>query len=246
MQTLIYKIPNTTTLKLGVFTNQIPVFFETTFRIAHSMCILALYQWLSGITFGILLAIPIPQIHGTVNIGKGGTFGTFVLRRPATIGLFHPLVALLEVRSHTGFVAQRPDNDRRMIKVSIYIVLVAFDMCFEIERKIARRFGSPPHSVRLDIRFGYHVQTILIAQIIPARIVGIMRSTNSIDIELFQYFDILQHAVVSNVVGSIGIHLMTVHTFYQHRLAIDQQLSVLDFYFTKAHFLWNIFYRFIL
>ena len=71
-----------------------------------------------------------------------------------------------------------------------------------------------------------------------------MTSTDSIDIKTLQDFDILYHTLHTNNIAAIRIQLMAVNTLYQNRLTVDQQLLVLDFHFTEAHFLSDGFYLF--
>ena len=49
------------------------------------------------------------------------------------------------------------------------------------------------HTVTLEIRLGSQVNTILVAEVIPARIIGIVTGTYSIDVELLHDLDVLNH-----------------------------------------------------
>ena len=103
---LVNKVPNKPTLEFRIFTYQVPIFFESTHRIAHSMGIFALYKRFSGITLGIVLTRAVPQIHWAENIGIIIMAGLFILHGACRIFRFYPTVASLKVRAGTGFVAQ--------------------------------------------------------------------------------------------------------------------------------------------
>ena len=103
---LVNKVPNEPTLEFRIFTYQVPIFFESTHRIAHSMGIFALYKRFSGITLGIVLTHAVPQIHWAENIGIIIMAGLFILHGACRIFRFYPTVASLKVRAGTGFVAQ--------------------------------------------------------------------------------------------------------------------------------------------
>ena len=135
---LVNKVPDESTLKFGIFAYQVPIFFESTHRITHSMRIFTLYKRFSGITLGIILASAIPQIHRAENIGIIIMTGLFILHGARCIFRFYPTIASFEIRTGTGFVTQRPDNDRRMIVTTLHITLVAFQMCFG-KRRVFRK-----------------------------------------------------------------------------------------------------------
>ena len=103
---LVNKVPDESTLKFGIFAYQVPIFFESTHRITHSMRIFTLYKRLSSITLGIILTRTVPQIHRAENIGIIIMTGLFILHGACRIFRFYPTVASLKVRAGTGFVAQ--------------------------------------------------------------------------------------------------------------------------------------------
>ena len=64
-----------------------------------------------------------------------------------------------------------------------------------------------------------------------------MARSNGIDIELFHDFNVLNHALEGHHIATIGIHLMPVSTLDEHRLTINQQLTVFDFHLAESYFL---------
>ncbi len=68
---LVDKVPDESALKRGIFSNKIPVLFESTLGVAHCVCVLTLYEWLwHGIFFGIFLHALVVVIHRAENIGE--------------------------------------------------------------------------------------------------------------------------------------------------------------------------------
>ena len=78
----------------------------------------------------------------------------------------------------------------------------------------------------------------MVAQVIPARIVGIMACSDSIDIQAFHDFYILNHAFGSQYITAIRVHFMPVGTFNQYGFAVNKELGILNFNLTEAYFLW--------
>ena len=89
----------------------------------------------------------------------------------------------------------------------------------------------------LLIGLGNNIQSVFIAQLIPPRIIGIMARSNGIDVELLHDFNVLNHALKGHNIAAIGIHLVSIGTFDEHRLAINQQLPVFDFHLAEPYFL---------
>ena len=89
----------------------------------------------------------------------------------------------------------------------------------------------------LLVRLGAEVDAILVTEVIPQRIIRIVTGAHGIDIETLHQLNILKHTLTGYDIAAIGIHLMTVGTFYIYSLAVDQQLRVLDLHLTEAHLL---------
>ena len=61
-----------------------------------------------------------------------------------------------------------------------------------------------------------------------------MAGTNGVDIELFHKADVLNHALTRNHVGAIGVHLVAVCALDEYRLAVNEELRVLDFHLAES------------
>ena len=233
-QSLIHKIPDKTTLVFGILANQIPILLESTHGVPHGMGILALNQRLLGITLAVVFRTFVIAVHRAINIGKPILTGLFVLNRTALILFFDPGVAVLEIGAVTGLIAQRPSNDGGMVVPSLHIALVALQVCQGKGWIFGKRLVAIPHPMRFHIGLSYHIQAILVAQVVPIVVVGIVASAHSIDVQLFHPLHILLHAVTRNHIPPIGIHLVAVGAFNQHRLAIHQELSIFNLHLAET------------
>ena len=99
-------------------------------------------------------------------------------------------------------------------------------------------------TVTFYVSLAHYVKSVFIAQLIPFRIVGIMRSTHGIDGELLHHLHISRHIFYGKCSAMHGIVFLTVNTLKGKRYAINQNLSVLHFYYTKSERLSHTFLYF--
>ena len=124
-----------------------------------------------------------------------------------------------------------------MIEVDGYVVLVALE---DLETKVlflSLRVALVAKAVAFLVGLGGDIETIFVAEVIPARIVGIVAGTHCIDVQAFHDLNILDHAVERDDISAVGIHFVAVSTFDEHGLSVDEELTVLDFYLAESHFL---------
>src|SRR5699024_2426171 len=88
---------------------------------------------------------------------------------------------------------------------------------------------------RLKISFINKVNTIFITKFIPQRLLGIMRSTYSIYIQLLHKLKITHHYLACYYLACVGIKFMQVYTFKENFLSVYKQLTVCNFYFTETN-----------
>ena len=155
----------------------------------------------------------------------------FILYRTAAISLFDPVVTSHKVRSVTGFISQRPENNRRMIFKSLHHPLISFAI---------------PHSMRFDIGFTHDIQPIFVTKVIPFGIVRIMTRPHGIQIILLHHPYILDHSLPGYLISGQRIQFMAVGSFKQDRLPIDPYLPqfFLQFDFPESDPLRNNFQHF--
>ena len=128
-----------------------------------------------------------------------------------------------------------------MVESTLHVALVAFHVCLGIRRVPGQCSLAVTHAVRFDIGLGHYIDTILVAQVIPKVVVGIMAGTHGIQVELLHQLDVLQHALARYHIAAIRIHFVTVGTLEEYRLPVNQNLGILQFYFAETHFHGNHF-----
>ena len=89
------------------------------------------------------------------------------------------------------------------------------------------------HAVRLDVRFRIHVETQAVAQLVEEPRKRIVTCADGVDIVAFHQGKILEHQLPGDVVSCVLVMLVHVHTLELHRLAVDEQDSVLRPVFSR-------------
>ena len=132
--TLVYEVPDITTLILRILADQIPILLESTHRVTHGVGILTLDVWLGTIALAVAFALFVTYVHRTVDISLAVISATLILHRAGLVVSLDPIVSLFKVDAITTLVTQTPYDDGRMIDERFDITLVALDMRYDILR----------------------------------------------------------------------------------------------------------------
>mmetsp|Transcript_50598 Transcript_50598/g.134686 ORF Transcript_50598/g.134686 Transcript_50598/m.134686 type:complete len:414 (+) Transcript_50598:462-1703(+) len=159
----------------------------------------------------------------------------FVLHGSGGITMFQPHIRLMVIHSVPCLVAQRPHDDARMVLVAFAHPGDPRHVCGAPRPVVPQRRRAIPHTVTLDIGLVNHVQAMLITQIVPQRIVGIVGATNSIEVKLFHESDVLQHRLSIDDVSVVAVMLVTIDTLEGDLLAIDEEPSLSNLHRSETH-----------
>ena len=237
VQRLVHEIPDESALIFRFAADQLPVLPESAHRVAHGVGVFALDQRFGGILGEVFLTPLVVPVHRADNVrvaAAGRIDGPFVVNRPRGVVSLDPVVAGVEVRPVARFVAQRPDDDRRMVDAALHVAFVALQMRLGVERILGQRLFAVTHAVRLDIGLGHDVESVLVAERVPAGVVGVVARAHGVDVVLLHDADVLQHAPLGDVIAVVGVHLMPVGALDQHRPAVDEQLPALDLHVAES------------
>ena len=205
------------------------------------MAILALNERLVSLGIaGIRLAISVVAIHRAINISIRSMSGLLKLDWALTVNGVNPLLGLGEVLTIARLVAKAPHDDAGMIVVGKYVVLVALHDGLGKERSCRGSIVAITKSVTLLIGFCTHVYSILIAEVIPLWVVGIVGCAHGVDIELLHAHNVLNHTLTTHHIAAIGVELVAVHTLDEYRLTVDEQLAVAYLHTSETYFLHHI------
>ena len=119
-------------------------------------------------------------------------------------------------------------------------MLVALHDGLGKERSCRGSIVAITKSVTLLIGFCTHVYSILIAEVIPLWVVGIVGCAHGVDIELLHAPNILNHTLTTHHIAAIGVELVAVHALDEYRLTVDEQLAVAYLHTSETYFLHHI------
>ncbi|CSA92491.1 Uncharacterised protein [Vibrio cholerae] len=164
-----------------------------------------------------------PRIHRANNIGRRRiSAAPFVLHRTRWVALFRPLIHGVMIGTNPRFIAERPNDHTRVV----FIALHHANHALQIGIHPLWIIGKSAHrklAVGFEIGLIHHIQTVLITQFVPTRMIGVMGGTHRIEIMLFHQFNIAAHACFIHHMPQFGMMFMTVHPADQQGLTIELQ-----------------------
>ncbi len=233
---LVNEVPDKSALKVGIFSEKVPVLLEASFGVAHCVGVLALNHRFGHIgTFAVFLHLLVADVHGAVDVGVVGIAAAFVLNRAAGVFGFHPFICVHKVGTVAALVAERPEYYARVVEVALHIALVAFKVCLSEQRHFGECAFAVAHAVGFEVGFRNHIYAVFVAEVVPQVVVRIVACAHCVDVELLHQFDVLHHAFGRNNIAAVGVKLVAVGAFEQHRFAVYQNLRAFQLYFAESH-----------
>ena len=87
----------------------------------------------------------------------------------------------------------------------------------------------------LTVSLIHHVHAYGVAQLVPARTVGVVGQPHGIDVSLLHQAQVLQHQLLRHYTSLVWVMLMTVHATNFDRCSVDEQLTTTDIDLTEAY-----------
>ena len=244
-KTLVDEVPNVATLIVGGAANQIPVFLEATTRVTHGVGVLTLNEWACIAFLAISLAMSIIGIHWAVNVCLAPTACLLILTWARGVVSLHKVIGILKVLAVASFVAERPDNDGRMILQYIYIMALTLNVHIVETCILRKRLFAIAHSVTLNVGLSCDVNAILVTEFVPTWIVRIVAGAHSIYVELLHHLNVLNHTFHTHHITAVWVKFVAVNTLDEDGLSVDEQLLVLDFHLAETDALWDALKKFV-
>ena len=82
-----------------------------------------------------------------------------------------------------------------MVAEGYDVTLVALEMHLLEVGTLGQRMFAVTHAVTLEVGLGSKVDAVLVAEVVPARVVRIVAGAYGVNVELLHDFDVLNHAV---------------------------------------------------
>ncbi|OQC24439.1 MAG: hypothetical protein BWX70_02625 [Verrucomicrobia bacterium ADurb.Bin070] len=232
-QRLVREVPDEAALQVGMGADRAPVVGQVARRVAHRVRVFAEDERDGRVAAAtVCLNVTHAGVHGVDQIARPVTL---VLDHAARIARFDPAVGVTEeIGVHVVLVAERPEEDRGMVLVALNHAGLAVHRGFA-ETGVADRVARVAEAMCLEVGLVHHVNPVLIAQVIPARVVGIVAGAYGVDVVALHQQDVFHHAAVRHGIAAVGVHLVAVDAADQDRLAVQQDLAAARFDLAEAH-----------
>ena len=200
------------------------------------MGILTLDKGLGGVA-GIGFGVGIVVVHRTEDVGMRTVLRLLVLHRTGCIPTTHPRTRLLEINAIARLVAERPNNDGRVVLIQLYIGAVAVENSGLVVGVLGNSFCTIAHAMRFDIGFCHDIQPIAVAETIPIGVIRVVAGTHGIEIKVFHQTDVLLHTLAGHNIARQRVEFVAIDTLNKNRLSVEEQLRTYDLHMTEADIL---------
>ncbi len=85
-----------------------------------------------------------------------------------------------------------------------------------------------------EVGFCKDVKTVLVADLVESRIVGVVRGADGVDVVTLHQDDVLKHGVGGEGASEVAVEFMAVHAAEHDDFAVDEEVSVFEFDFTET------------
>ena len=247
VNSMVAPFPDEPALKTVPVTEGVEIFFQAAVAVAHGVRILAADQRTVVLR---LRARPVDdginlRIHrgddvrnAAVQVRRpvaavGRIDRAFAVERTRRIGFTDPAGERGVIGAVAGFVAERPDDDRRVVAVARHQVDDAVEVGFAPARVGAHVVEE---GVVFNVRFIENVETELVAEVVEFRSIGIVARADGVDVELLHENQVTAHRFDREGASRARIVLVAVHPLDQNRLAVDQQFAAADLHAAESDF----------
>ena len=101
-----------------------------------------------------------------------------------------------------------------------------------------------PCAMGLEIRLGYHVDAVFIAQVIEVWSIRVVGGTYCVYVVPLHYEDVLKHFIFAHDPSFLLAPFMSVHAVEYESLSIEQYDTVFDFNASEPRFQYHMLYFF--
>ncbi len=116
-----------------------------------------------------------------------------VLNRTCRVEGLREIVGVQEVLSVASLVAETPDDDGRVVAVPAHHPFDTVRYLLVVQRILCDCAFSVTESVSLVVRLIDDIESILVTQLVPVRVVRIVAGAHRVDVQFFHYPDVTQH-----------------------------------------------------
>ncbi len=221
---LVHPVPDEAALQLGMRIDHVPVVLQVADAVAHRVRVFAHDERPVAPRLHVRQQPLDRRVHRRDEVRVRPLAGPLVHHRPRGVAPVDPGRGRHVVHAVARLVAQRPDDDRRVVLVALDHPHHPVEMRRLPGRVVAqRRVGMVAHPVRLDVRLVDDVEPVLVGQLVPARVVRVVARAHAVDVGLLHQRDVAPHGLQRHVPAGERIVLVAVHAPEAHGHVVHQQ-----------------------
>ena len=184
------------------------------------------------------LKILMHWIHLTLNVRRVWSVWmkaeSLVLDRSSWVQRLDDLKSRPHACATARFIAQRPDDYG-------WVVLVALHACSHARsvrpyplRHVPEDIAHRTMAMRFDVCLINEVDAVLVAQLIPTRVVWIVARPHVVAVARLDEFEVKLHSLFADIVPGVRPMLVSVHSPKLDRHSIDHEHPAFDFDLPKS------------
>ena len=236
---LVDEVPDEAALVLRIAFER-GVFVHVAARIAHGVHVLAGDVRLLRIILQVFLDGVGVRIHAGLDVGHVVVVAVvghaLIVHGTVRVDVVHALVHGAEHVARVGFVAERPDQDARMVVVAAHHAVDTVD-ARALPMRLASRdggllgedvTGQAPAAMGFEVGLVDQVDAVLVAQLVPALLVRIVGGPDGVEVVPLAEDHIVDHVLLGDRAAALGIELVAVGALEYDALAINRHDAVLD------------------
>ena len=144
-----------------------------------------------------------------------------VLHRARGVEGVQGVVRRYEVLSRPGLVSERPDHHRGVVHMGVCELHDAGHVRGLEFGDMRQRGVAVIVLVALDVGLILEVDAVLVAEVVPAGVAGVVGVAHVVDVSALHEHDLALHLLRGDGVAHRGIDLLTVHALELHGLPVD-------------------------
>ncbi|MNM64674.1 hypothetical protein D3C81_760820 [compost metagenome] len=227
---VIAPLPDVVALNVGMAVEHLLVFAKTTRAVAHGVGVFADNARLLHRELAEAVHLGDARIHGAHHIHHLGIAILFVVHQPGRVDRLAALVHGSDVAAVAGLVAERPDDDGGVVLLGVHVALDAIHKHRLPEGIVgdAAEIADVGKTVGLHVGLRHHEQTVLVAQLVEARIVRVVGGPYRVEVVLLHQHDIAFNTVHADRAALEVVVVVTVHPVQLEVVTVDMEETILD------------------
>ncbi|CAM5336683.1 hypothetical protein SPILM97S_01274 [Streptomyces pilosus] len=231
---LVGEVPDPAALEDVVAADDVPVLPEVSVGVPHRVGVLDhdVRAGVGGVP-GALLDPCRALVHAGADVAHAGAVVALVLDDAGGVVGADPVVHRGEGAAASGLVAERPDDHRGVVLVTVHHVPGAGDAGRRPPGVAAGVLGTD--AVGLEVGLVDEVEAVLVGEFVPQRVVRVVRGADGVDVRPLDEADVLDQVLAGEGGAAGRVHLVAVGAAERDGPAVDPHQPVPDRELAEAH-----------